>query len=69
MSQAITAADFGRYADEVQEHCGECTLPVGDGYEVHPGAKGGFTVVSMRSGEPLCNYARVEDAVADARSR
>ncbi len=64
---ATTRKSFGRFASKVQEFGGEYTLPIGD-LEIHPGSKGGWTVVAP-TGEPLVNFADIEEAVAYAKAR
>ena len=65
----ITAKNFGRHADRVEDFGGEYTLPVGDGLEIHPGANGDWSVVAISTGEVLCRFADIDDAVSYAESR
>ena len=65
----ITRESFGRHADRVEENRGEFTLPVGEDLDIHPGAKGGWAVVSVRTGGVLAHFADIDKAVAYAESR
>lgn len=68
MTTNITAKSFGRFADDVEEIGGECTLPVGE-LDIHPGATGGFAVVAPATGSVLANFATIDEAVAYAKAR
>jgi hypothetical protein len=69
MTATITAESFGRYADQVQEWGGEYTLAVGDRYDIHPGARGGWAVVVVATGRVVAEFGGIDDAVAYAESQ
>lgn len=64
-----TIKSFGKYSGRVIECSGEYILPVNDSYEVHPTVNDGWAVVASGSGEVMCKFANINDAVKYAEAQ
>lgn len=40
----------------------EDIIILSENYEIHPGHKGGFVLISVKTGEPLHNFLTVDEA-------
>lgn len=65
----ITVQDFGRHAGKVEDFGGELILPISDAIEIHPGHNGGWCVVANKTGEVLCRFADIDEAVGYAEAK
>ncbi len=41
---------------------------VNESYEIHPGARGGYVIVSVKTGEAVASFATLAEAMRAAKS-